>query len=117
MKKLWFIKTPFLILLAISVVTVAVMYLWNWLMPEIFGLTTITFWQAFGLLLLSKIIFGFGKCRGGHHHHPGGWQSRWQKKWRQMSDEDREKWKQKFANKWCPNGGHHDMQYDPKPKE
>lgn len=35
-----------------------IMYLWNWLMPAIFGLTTITFWQAIGLGLLSKLLFG-----------------------------------------------------------
>lgn len=34
-----------------------VMWLWNWLMPDIFGLTTITFWQAWGLLVLSHILF------------------------------------------------------------
>jgi hypothetical protein len=36
--------------------------LWNWLMPGIFGLGVITFWQAFGLVLLAKILFG------GHGH-------------------------------------------------
>ena len=35
-----------------------VMWLWNWLMPEIFGLTTIGYWQAIGLFALAKIIFG-----------------------------------------------------------
>ena len=34
-----------------------VMLLWNSLMPTIFGLTKIGFWQAFGLLLLSTILF------------------------------------------------------------
>ena len=34
-----------------------VMWLWNWLMPDIFGLTTITFWQAWGLVVLSHILF------------------------------------------------------------
>ena len=34
-----------------------VMWLWNWLMPEIFGLVTITFWQALGLSLLSSFLF------------------------------------------------------------
>ncbi len=34
-----------------------VMLLWNWLMPEIFGLTLITYWQAWGLLVLSSILF------------------------------------------------------------
>ncbi|MBN2050382.1 MAG: hypothetical protein JW760_08075 [Spirochaetales bacterium] len=32
--------------------------LWNWLMPDIFGLKTITYWQAWGLLVLSCILFG-----------------------------------------------------------
>ena len=35
--------------------------LWNWLMPEIFGLGTITYWQGIGLYLLGKLLFGFGK--------------------------------------------------------
>ena len=40
------------------------MRLWNWLMPEIFDLTTITFWQAVGLLILAKFFFGgFGSDR------------------------------------------------------
>ena len=43
-----------------------VKWLWNWLMPVIFGLGVITYWQAFGLVILSKILFGvFG-------HHPSG---------------------------------------------
>ena len=33
------------------------MWLWNWLMPDIFGLKTIDYWQAWGLLLLSAIFF------------------------------------------------------------
>ena len=35
-----------------------VMALWNWLMPEIFGLKTLTYWQAWGMLALSCILFG-----------------------------------------------------------
>lgn len=34
------------------------MWLWNWLMPEIFGLPFITYWQAVGLFILSKILIG-----------------------------------------------------------
>jgi hypothetical protein len=34
-----------------------VMLLWNWLMPELFGLKTLTYWQAWGLLILSQILF------------------------------------------------------------
>jgi hypothetical protein len=35
-----------------------VMLLWNWLMPEIFGLKTLTYWQAWGILALSCILLG-----------------------------------------------------------
>ena len=34
-----------------------VMLLWNWLMPEIFGLKQLSYWQAWGLLILSSILF------------------------------------------------------------
>jgi len=33
-----------------------VMLLWNWLMPEIFGLTTLTFWQALGMSILAGCL-------------------------------------------------------------
>ncbi len=42
------------------VFTFAVMFLWNWLMPAIFGLGIITFWQSLGLMVLSKILFSGG---------------------------------------------------------
>ncbi len=35
-----------------------VMILWNWLMPAIFRLGVITYWQAFGIVILAKLIFG-----------------------------------------------------------
>ncbi len=41
--------------------------LWNWLMPALFGLGVITFWQAFGIVLLAKLLFGgFGHSQRGH---------------------------------------------------
>ncbi|MFC2152047.1 hypothetical protein ACFLSE_05915 [Bacteroidota bacterium] len=43
-----------------------VMLLWNWLMPTIFGLTTLTFWQAAGIVLLARLIFGGFKHGPGH---------------------------------------------------
>lgn len=37
--------------------TLPLMWLWNWLMPEFFGLKELGFWQAMGLSLLSSILF------------------------------------------------------------
>jgi hypothetical protein len=59
-RKRWLI-IPIGIMAVILVATVAgnlVSYLWNWLMPELFGLPRITFWQALGLLALCRILFG-----------------------------------------------------------
>ena len=36
---------------------VILMLLWNWLMPSIFGLVTIGYFRAFGLYLISRIVF------------------------------------------------------------
>ena len=46
-----------LIAILIVILGYPLMLLWNWLMPEIFGLPEITFWQAIGLNLLSTILF------------------------------------------------------------
>lgn len=38
-------------------VAIPVYYLWNWLMPLIFGLIKITFWQSMGISILSSLLF------------------------------------------------------------
>lgn len=52
-----------------------VKWLWNVLMPELFGLPQITYWQAFGIVVLAKLLFGsFGSKDHAHDHwsrHPG----------------------------------------------
>jgi hypothetical protein len=68
-----------------------VMGLWNWLTPALFGWHTITFWQAIGLLLLSKILFGGFHGRRGWHPY---WRRRMMERWAQMTPEEREKFRQ-----------------------
>ena len=38
-------------------IAIPTMLLWNWLMPVLFGLIKIGFWQALGLNLLTGILF------------------------------------------------------------
>lgn len=79
-----------------------VMALWNWLMPEIFGLVTIDYWQAMGLLLLSKIFFGSGGARMGKKWK-GAWMDHMQQKMEAMSPEERERFRQQWearCGKW-----------------
>ncbi len=68
----------------------AIMQLWNWLVPAIFGWKQVTFVQAIGLLVLSKILFG------GFHRHVGGrpgWKRHMNERWAQMSPEERERFR------------------------
>lgn len=60
-KVLFFIVLGLLIAFLVGYI---VMRLWNWLMPELFGLPTVGYWQAVGILILAKIIFGFGGGEG-----------------------------------------------------
>lgn len=45
------------IVLWILLTTLPVVWLWNWLMPELFGFVTLTFWQALGLSILCSLLF------------------------------------------------------------
>ena len=77
------------------------MILWNWLVPSVFNGPVINFWQALGLLLLSKILFGgFGgkQWGGGPGHH---WKHRYYEKLSTMSPEDKERFKARIREKWC----------------
>jgi hypothetical protein len=78
-----------------------IMYLWNWLLPGLFGLHTIGFWQALGLLLLSRILFG---GFGGHGPSPSGRRRRMEERWEKMTPEEREKFRQGMHGR-CWNFG------------
>jgi hypothetical protein len=75
-------------LAAIALFGFIVMSLWNWLVPPVFGGHTITFWQAFGLLILSRILVG--GLGGGHGDDRRG-RRRMREQWEQMTPEEREK--------------------------
>jgi hypothetical protein len=67
-----------------------VKWLWNWLMPAVFGLGVITYWQAFGILLLSKILFsGFGGHHKKPHDHLG---SKFHLRWHTFFGDNGEEW-------------------------
>jgi hypothetical protein len=65
----------------------AVMQLWNWLVPNLFGLRPLTFWQAVGLLALCRLLFG---GFGGLHRHRSDWRHRMRERFENMTPEQRE---------------------------
>jgi hypothetical protein len=75
-------------ILAVGLFGLIVMGLWNWLVPAMFGGRIITFWQALGVLVLSRILFG------GFKGHGSGWNG--------MSAEEREKFRAAMQRKCGP---------------
>lgn len=91
-KKCWILKAiliPIAIVGGAFILGTVVMYLWNSILPGVLGIGVITFWQAIGILILSKILFG--GCMGGHGRHKCGCHGgRFGKKWRHLTPEERE---------------------------
>jgi hypothetical protein len=94
MRKHWIVRRLKFVLFAAAAILVfgfVVMSLWNWLMPSLFGWRLISFWQALGLLLLSRILFGGFRGRSGAHMY---WRRRMMERWEQMTPEEREKFRE-----------------------
>jgi len=69
----------------------AVMLLWNVLIPPIFALPQIGYLQAVGLLVLARLLFGgMGGSGWRHHHHGGhGAKDKLREKWLNMNEDER----------------------------
>jgi len=102
MKRFWIRKVVGFICLAVVGVLVfsgIVMSLWNALLPELFHFPVISFWQALGLLILSKLLFG--GFRGGGPRG-GGWKDKMKQRWMNMTPEEKEKFKQDWGRRCRP---------------
>ena len=94
MKRHWVSRVLKFVLFAVLFVGVfsfIVMSLWNWLMPALFGWRLISYWQAMGILVLSKILFGGFRGRPGPPWHR---RRRIMERWDQMTPEERNKFRQ-----------------------
>ena len=86
-----------------------VMLFWNWIGPSLFGLHAVTFWQAVGLLVLCRLLFGrSGFGRGWRNR--GAWRRRRPMLWSRMSPEEREEmrrwlWERAGGPGPAPGGG------------
>src|SRR5713226_1895648 len=102
MKRYWLIRRLKFVLFAAAALVVfgfVVMSLWNWLMPALFGWRLINFWQALGLLVLSKILFGGFRGGPGRRVH---WRRRMMERWDEMTPEEREKFREGMRGRCGP---------------
>ncbi len=99
MRKKWIFLAPLAIvgILVFGFIGIElVLHLWNWLLPQIFGWRQITFWQAFGILALCRILFG------GFGHGPGrsNFRQRRENRCGQMTPEEREQLRGRLRARW-----------------
>jgi hypothetical protein len=102
LKKLIFIA-PLAILGLLAFVALGgeiVLQLWNWLLPTLFGLRQISFWQALGVLALCRILFGGFGFRG-----PGRTdiRRRMEERCERMTPEERERFRQWMRERFGPS--------------
>jgi len=84
---------------AIAVFGFIVMSLWNAILPAVIGVKSVSFWQALGILVLSKILFG-GFGRGGRWGHKRReWREKMKEKWSAMTPEEREQFQSEWKNR------------------
>jgi len=94
MKKRWILRgVRFAAIVAafIAGFSLAVMLLWNWLTPALFGWHRIGFWQALGILILSRILLGGFRGRPDSRWY---WRQRMMERWERMTPEERDKFRQ-----------------------
>lgn len=80
-------KVILMILAGIAAFSAVIMLLWNGLLPGLFAFPHINFWQALGLLVLTRLLFGRFGFRGwseGHAHR-----NHIREKWEKMTPEER----------------------------
>ena len=77
-----------------------VMFLWNSIVATVANVQAINYWQALGLLLLCRILFG--GFRFGHAGKPSFKGMPWKDKWIEMKDEDRAKFKEEWKKRCGP---------------
>jgi len=101
MRRKWWIVllAPPLLVLFIFIGGEIVKLLWNWLLPPLFGWRLISFWQALGILVLCRVLFGgFGR-HGGYRSAMRGrirerMRERMAARWDRMTPEERERFRQ-----------------------
>jgi hypothetical protein len=93
-----FIFIPIMAAAFLSLVGLVVMLLWNNLLPQIIHVEAINFWQATGIFILCKLLFGFGRM-GGFGRDKMQFKNRMAERVQNMTPEERERFKDKIGNR------------------
>ena len=87
-------------LLLLFLLPLAIRALWNGILPEIMNVSTITYWQALGIFVLSRILFGgFGGGKDYRGKKSSIGRAGWKEKFMNMSDEQKAAFKQRWKDR------------------
>ena len=89
MKRMWLLrglKFALFVAVVVALAAAVVMALWNALLPALFGWPALGFWQALGLLALSRLLLGGWR---GHAGGPMHWRGRMHERWNRMNEDER----------------------------
>ncbi len=89
-----FLLIPIALFFAVGMI---IMLLWNCLIPAIFGLKAITYLQALGIFLLSRILFGSFAF---WNKKPPFANSNFREKMMNMTDEERQQFKEEWKSRF-----------------
>lgn len=101
-KRNWKRKVAGFILLAplmILLLAGIVMLLWNAILPDIMPVSKISFWQALGILVLSKILFGGLRMGSRFKHRQPDFKNNFKEKLMNMSEEERQQFKEQWKSR------------------
>ena len=100
---------PLLVLSVIALLALAAFGLWNAVLTDVLGVKALTYWQALGILALSRILFGGFPRRGGGPFGPPWRQRLMMKRWHSLTPEQREHMREEMRRRfgdwprppWC----------------
>jgi hypothetical protein len=97
---------PLIPIAAALLLGLIVMLLWNAILPQVVNAAPLSYWQAVGLLVLCRILFGsFFKGRP-QFNSRSGWRggAPWRSKWMNMSEEEKAKFREEWKKRCGPPG-------------
>jgi hypothetical protein len=94
---------PVFILVFTALFTYAVYELWNGVLTDVLGVKVITFWQALGILVLARILFGGFPFKRGGPPFGSHWKEKMIERWVSMTPEQREKFCEEMRQR-CDSG-------------
>jgi hypothetical protein len=115
---------PLIVLVFVALFAAAVYGLWNSVLTDVLDVKAITYWQALGLLVLAKILFGGFPGRRGGPFGPPWRRHMMMKRWQSLTPEQREEMRAEMRRRfgdwpkppWCGGGEKEGAVREEKPK-